>query len=136
MKYLAPFLLLIALLLPTPAFPHEHGRTDPAWEATPPEVQEWYRGLMQPDVPTISCCGESDAYWADEVHVNKDGETVAVITDDRDDAPFHRHHVPVGTEIIVPPNKLKWDRGNPTGHGIIFLSNQNYVWCYVQPGGV
>jgi hypothetical protein len=25
-----------------------------------------------------------------------------------------RPHVPVGTEICIPPNKLKWDEGNPT----------------------
>ncbi len=101
-----------------------------------PELNEWYRTLMQPDAPAVSCCGESDAYWADEVHVTKDGRTIAVITDDREDAPLHRRHVDVGTQIEVPPNKLKWDRGNPTGHGIIFLSSANYVWCYVQPGGV
>ena len=35
-----------------------------------------------------------------------------------------------------PNNKLKWDRSNPTGHGIVFLSRAGYVFCYVQPGGV
>ena len=24
----------------------------------------------------------------------------------------------------------------PTGHGIVFLSRNGYVFCYVQPGGV
>ena len=103
------------------------------WQDDP--VKEWYQHLMQPDVPTASCCGEADAYWADEMHV-KDGKTFATITDDRDDAPRGRPHVAIGTEIEIPPNKLKWDRGNPTGHGIVFLSRGGYVFCYVQPGGV
>ena len=103
------------------------------WQDGP--VKEWYQHLMQPDVPTASCCGEADAYLADEMHV-KDGKTFATITDDRDDAPRGRPHVAIGTEIEIPPNKLKWDRGNPTGHGIVFLSRGGYVFCYVQPGGV
>ncbi len=104
-----------------------------------PKIVEWYRSLMQPDVPNASCCGEADAYWADEIHV-RDGKTYAVITDPRDDGPLGRPHVPVGTEILVPDHKLKWDRGNPTGHAIIFLAHgwdvQNYiVYCFVQNGG-
>lgn len=39
------------------------------WETTDPTVREWYQALMQPDNPNASCCGEADAYWADEIHV-------------------------------------------------------------------
>ncbi len=78
---------------------------------------------------------EADAYWADEVHV-RDGKTYAKITDDRPDEPRGRPHVEIGTEIEIPNHKLKWDRANPTGHGIVFLSRNGYVFCYVQPGGV
>ena len=102
------------------------------WEAVDPGMVP---GLMQPDVPNASCCGEADAYWADEVHV-RDGKTYAVITDDRPDEPRGRPHVDIGTEIEIPNNKLKWDKSNPTGHGIVFLSRGGYVFCYVQPGGV
>ena len=42
------------------------------WETSDTAVREWYQALMQPDVPKASCCGEADAYWADEIHV-KDG---------------------------------------------------------------
>ena len=35
------------------------------WEATDPQIREWYQALMQPDNPAVSCCGEADAYWAD-----------------------------------------------------------------------
>jgi hypothetical protein len=105
------------------------------WEATDPAIREWYQALMQPDVPSASCCGEADAYWADEVHV-RGGKTYATITDDRPDAPRMRPHFDVGTEIEIPDNKLKWDRSNRTGHGILFLGHAGYVYCYVQPGGV
>ena len=73
--------------------------------------------------------------WADTV-LTEDGKIVAVITDDRPDEPLNRRHVPVGTRIVVPPHKIKWDRGNPTGHVIIFLSVANEVYCFVQNGGV
>jgi hypothetical protein len=112
-----------------------NGRDLGQWNAVNPEVREWYQALMQPDVPNASCCGEADAYWADEIHV-KDGKTYVTITDDRPDEPRGRPHVDIGTVIEIPNNKLKWDRSNPTGHGIVFLSRNRYVFCYVQPGGV
>ena len=105
------------------------------WEAVDPAIRQWYQALMQPDVPSASCCGEADAYWADEIHV-RDGKTYATITDDREDGPRGRPHVEIGTEIEIPDHKLKWDRANPTGHGVLFLSRAGYVFCYVQPGGV
>lgn len=105
------------------------------WENTDPAIREWYQSLMQPDVPTASCCGEADAYWADEIHV-RGGKTYAKITDDRPDEPRGRPHVDVGTEFEIPDNKLKWDRGNPTGHAILFLSRGGYVFCFVQGGGI
>jgi hypothetical protein len=120
--------VLIALALPATA------RDLGQWSAADPAISEWYKSLMQPDNPTVSCCGESDAYWADEIHV-RNGKTFAVVTDDRDDTPLRRPHVPIGTEIEVPDHKLKWDRGNPTGHGVLFMSPGGYVFCYVQPGG-
>jgi hypothetical protein len=112
-----------------------HARDLGQWDTVDPAIREWYQALMQPDVPTASCCGEADAYWADEVHV-KNGKTYAIITDDRPDEPRRRPHVDVGTEIEIPDHKLKWDKSNPTGHGIVFLSRGGYVFCYVQPGGV
>lgn len=101
---------------------------------TDPVVSEWYRTLMQPDNPAMSCCGEADAYWADEIHF-RNGRTFAVITDERDDAKLGRPHIPNGTEIEIPNRKLKWDRANPTGHGVVFVNVAGAVFCYVQPGG-
>lgn len=105
------------------------------WEDTDPAISEWFRGLRQPDNPDISCCGKADAYWADKVEVKGD-QVYAIITDERDDAPLGRRHVPVGTKVLVPASKIKWDRGNPTGHTVIFLAYNGDVYCYVQNGGV
>ena len=97
------------------------------------ELDQWYAGLMQPDNPTASCCGKADAYWCDDYYA-KGGKAYCRITDDREVA--GRPPVPVGTEIEIPERKLKWDRGNPTGHSIVFLSSGGMVFCFVQSGGV
>ena len=101
-----------------------------------PAIRKWFQNLVQPDVPTMSCCGEADAYWADSYEVEGD-HYVAIITDERPDGPLARAHIDVGTRIIVPNAKIKWDQGNPTGHGVIFLhSDDKWVYCYAPPGGV
>jgi hypothetical protein len=114
------------------AWPHDAGQ----WTEQDPVIAGWFATLKQPDNPSSSCCGTADAYWADKVETDSDGHLVAVITDERDDAVLSRPHVPVGTKIIVPPYKIKWDRGNPTGHIVIFLTWERQVLCYVQNGGV
>ena len=111
------------------------------WETTDPQLRAWFQELRMPDNPQVSCCGLADAYYADKVYTRADGKNVAVITDERPDEPLGRPHVPVGTEIVIPDHKMKWDRGNPTGHNIIFLSNPNAqggrdVYCFIDGGGV
>jgi hypothetical protein len=118
------------LFMLVPAFARDTGQ----WESSDPLISLWYRGLMQPDYPLAPCCGEADAYWADGVEV-KGGEIIAIITDTRPDEPLRRPHVPIGTRIVVPLHKMKWDDGNPTGHIIIFLINDT-VLCYVTGTGV
>lgn len=131
LAFLGAVVLLFLLAMMIPAVARDLGQ----WENGDPAVREWYQHLMQPDHPTSPCCGEADAYWADDIHV-RDGKTFAVVTDDRDDGPLKRPHIPNGTEIEVPDYKLKWDKGNPTGHGVLFMSYSKHVFCYVQPGGV
>jgi hypothetical protein len=106
---------------------HTHARPGPQWADEPAAVREWYKGLMQPDNPLVSCCGEADAYEADTFEVEGD-HYVAIITDGKD-------VIPPGTRIPVPNTKMKFDRGNPTGHGIIFLGTGGVLYCYVAPGG-
>jgi hypothetical protein len=126
----APLALLFVLIGAT-ASARDLGQ----WQNTDPSIREWYQNLMQPDQPTASCCGEADAYWCDDYYA-RDGKAFCRITDDRADEPRNRPHVAIGTEIEIPDNKLKWDKSNPTGHGVVFLSRAGYVYCFVQPGGV
>jgi len=105
------------------------------WGAEPGAVHEWFRTLMQPDNPFLSCCGQADAYWADEYEAGN-GQYIAIITDDRPDGPLQRPHREVGEKIVVPSNKIKWDSGNPTGHGVIFIGGGSHVYCYIAPGGI
>ncbi len=98
-------------------------------------TKQWFRNMMQPDQPQMSCCGEADAYYADEVHV-KDGKTYATITDERPDGPLMRNHIDVGTVIEIPDNKLTFKDGNPTGHNILFVMYaSHHVICFVQNWG-
>lgn len=113
-----------------------YARDDGYWvEGVGPQIAEWMGSLMQPDTVTngggFSCCGEADAYWADDVHVatghNGEKFIIARISDTRDDARLAgRQHEEVGTEYVIPPNKnVGFEqrlRGNPTGHTIIFLA--------------
>ncbi len=123
---------LTLALLSLPVAARDLGQWD--GEATP-QIRQWYRDLKQPDDPYLSCCGAADAYWADTFEM-KDGHYVAIITDDRDDRPLLRPHRAMGERIVVPNNKMKFDAGNPTGHGVIFIGAGGQVFCYVTPGGV
>ena len=104
------------------------------WDGVDPLIRQWFNGLMRPDYPTLSCCGLADAYWADSYEVNGD-QYVAIITDTRDDKPLGRPHIENGKRLAVPNSKIKWDSGNPTGHGIIFIGHGLEVYCYLPPGG-
>lgn len=125
-RLLIPLILVIAIV---PAL----GRTGGDWSGIEPKVQEWVRNLMQPDNPMVSCCGLSDAYWAD-IYESEGDHYVAIITDDRPDEPLGRPHIPVGTRIPVPNPKIKWDTPNPSEHGWLFLQMGTHsVYCYAPP---
>jgi hypothetical protein len=124
-------LIITLLALSSPASARDLGQ----WENQPTYVRQWFQNLMQPDNPVMSCCGESDAYWADSFEVDH-GQYVAIITDDRPDVPLGRPHREIGEKIVVPNHKIKWDDGNPTGHGILFIGGGGQVYCYITPGGV
>lgn len=142
---LARLLGLALILCAVPAVARDNGQ----WSDAPAANRQWFEHLMQPDFPTQSCCGEADAFQADAFEVEGD-HYVAIITDGFGE-------IPNGTRISVPNHKMKWDQGNPTGHGIIFLSTMStmgdppapgYVYvlrsggqarilyCYVAPAGI
>jgi hypothetical protein len=116
--------MIMLALLSIPAIARDNGQ----WENQPTSVRRWFQELMQPDDPYVSCCGEADAFEADKFEVSGD-RYVAIITNGKG-------IIPNGTRIPVPNQKLKWDQGNPTGHGIIFIGAGGQVYCYVTPGGV
>jgi hypothetical protein len=106
------------------------------WGDQPSHVREWFKQLRQPDNPRISCCGEADAYQADSFEVDGD-HYVAIITNGEGDSVNGKSAIANGTRIAVPNAKMKWDEGNPTGHGILFLQvGTGKVFCYITPGGV
>jgi hypothetical protein len=102
-------------------------RDDGQWADVPENVRHWFESLKQPDHPRLSCCGEADAFEADSFEVEGD-HYVAIITNGKG-------VIRDGTRIPVPNQKMKWDAGNPTGHGIIFIGTQRQVYCYVTPSG-
>lgn len=135
-----PFLVILAsiisvcamLFILSPAFSRDNGQ----WGNTDPEIRAWYRSLMQPDNPTISCCGENDAYYAEIVGTAPNGDLIAEITDTRPDEPLGRPHIKPGTRVEFPRRKLKVDAGNPIGRSIVFVGTSLTVYCFVAPGGV
>jgi hypothetical protein len=102
--------------------------TPNTWSETDPPIRAWYQSLTQPDDPTMSCCGEADAFEADSFEAEGD-HYIAVITNGKG-------VIPNGTRVAVPNAKMKVDKGNPTGHGIIFLGVDGKVFCYVTPSGL
>jgi len=127
-------LIVLAALVVTFIAPYAaQARDIGQWEGSDPAIRDWYRSLMQPDNPNVSCCGESDAYWADDIVVEGD-KVFAIITDTRPDGPLGRPHIPPGTKIEIPKHKYKFDRGNPTGHNVIFVGARG-VYCFVQGTG-
>jgi len=116
--------IVVLGLLSLPALARDNGQ----WGNQPAALRQWFQSLMQPDNQYLSCCGEADAYEADNFEVKGD-QYVAIITDGKG-------VIPNGTRVPVPNQKMKWDAGNPTGHGILFLGTGGQVYCYVTPGGV
>lgn len=117
-------LIIAALLISSSALARDNGQ----WSAVPDSVYLWFRDLTQPDNPAASCCGEADAFEADTFE-SVGGHYVAVITNGRG-------VVPDGTRVAIPDGKIKFDAGNPTGHGIVFLGSSGQVYCYVTPSGI
>jgi hypothetical protein len=117
--------IFLLMVLFTAAAEAREGRQ---WSDSPIAIQQWFQALMQPDNPHMSCCGEADSFEADQFEAKGD-HYVAIITDGKG-------VIPNGTRIEVPNQKMKFDAGNPTGHGIIFIGSSGQVYCFVAPGGV
>jgi hypothetical protein len=96
--------------------------------------QQWISTVKQPDT-RISCCGDGDAYIADAFET-KNGKFYAIITADYPGDSNAGEPMKKGTKILIPANKLNHaaeDGGNPSGHGVVFLSANGEVLCYFGP---
>jgi hypothetical protein len=138
--YLAGIILCVIMvaMMFTVAVTVRAQATDNGWEDTSPQVRRWFQSLMQPDAPMVSCCGEADAYESDEFEIDGD-HYVAIITDTRGDTfknGMTRPHIEPGTRISIPNGKMKWDQGNPTGHGYVFIGQASQLYCYITPAGI
>lgn len=141
MKALLSALLILAA---TPLYAGDSRALNPTND---PAIAAWFKDLKQPDNPRTSCCGEADAFEADQFETGADGTYTAIITDGRG-------ALANGLHVRVPPNKLGKYESNPTGHGVIFLhvitreeveDDENpygpgdigriVVYCYVEPQG-
>jgi hypothetical protein len=102
--------------------------------------QSWITSAQQPDNP-ISCCGDGDAYMADDFEIGPHGELYAIITGEYPSVPgeyasAYPNTIHKGSKILIPPNKInqaKLNGGNPTGHGVVFLGYEGRVLCWFGP---
>jgi hypothetical protein len=89
----------------------------------------------------MNCCGEGDAYEADEVFVDADGATWAVLTcNDPDNCKEVQGKIvrAPGSKFKVPAEKvlMNFDPVNDTGHGWVYLNPQmGIVYCWAAPPG-
>lgn len=126
-----PPLIFAIILLSTLLFSRcAEAREGGDWSAVPQETREWIQSLKRPDYPTTSCCGEGDAYECDNGVVSDEGANFCIITGSRGNP------LPVGTKLLIGPEKIQNKQGNPSGHVIVFASEAGYVFCFVPNGGV
>lgn len=97
-----------------------------------------------------SCCGEADAYEADEFETDRAGNLYAILTesedrpkcwDDREGDQVCKPFIKAGTRFLVPPDRILKpnEPPNKTGHGWVFLSTNATpmgVICYSFPSGL
>jgi len=87
---------------------------------------EWMGSLMRPDFAG-PCCGPADQYYPDSYMENADGSFEAMVG---------------AADVHVPAVKVIWDRVNPTGRGVLFVSRdpavsrEGFVFCFVPASGV
>ena len=123
-----PFLavLLAVLWFATPG--HSEG-----WTTEDPELSAWFQTEA-----ARRCCDLRDAYLADEIATDAEGNLYAVITDGSADPAHDKPTIPNGTKIRIYEMQIRTEKG-PPGHGMIFLQKgdqppeQRWVFCYFFP---
>lgn len=77
-----------------------------------------------------ACCSLADAVYADDWRV-ENGVTLAKVTGG---GPRGHAWAPIGRVYEIPADKLKDEPGNPTGHGLLFLSPGSLALICFLPG--
>jgi hypothetical protein len=97
------------------------------WEGFDLAQREWFDGLMQPDRPNLSCCGEADGYWADSYEVKGD-QYVAIFRN-------HCRRDAIRGRRRTPPGGRSSSRRNSRSDGIPHLGRDAYL-CRIlrRPG--
>ena len=85
MKSLIVAVTFALVLVAVPVFARDLGQ----WHNQDPHIAAWFKRQMQPDNPQVSCCGEADAYEANDFEMKGD-QYFAIVTDTRDDGRHHR----------------------------------------------
>lgn len=83
----------------------------------------------------MSCCSEGDALWADAWRSGPDGSVIATVTGG---GPRDHAWAPIGRTYAIPPDRVKAEPGNPTGHGVLFLNPADIdrVICFLPGAGI
>lgn len=144
----------LGLLCAAISFAPAHARDGSQWAQASPERKQFFKEAKQPDdhvPPPASCCGDADAYEADDFETDAAGNLVAIITcndpenckqtapyDDGEGgtvtAPPRR---PAGSRFVISPAKIlrPHEPENHTGHGWVFISDGGSIYCYAFPFG-
>jgi hypothetical protein len=106
---------LAALIICTPALAHDNGQ----FGNVPPEVRAWFKGVKSHT--GIPCCDIADGHPTDY------------------DMRESKYWVPINGEcMMVPPEAVVNDEGNPTGDAVVWYTTHNdtvYIRCFVPGGG-
>lgn len=100
--------------------------------------KKWITNVVQPS-GSPSCCGEADAFEANDFKTDPDGRLFAVVTQayPMNKMTAYPDGLKPGDRVLIPPGKINdaVKQGNPTGRGIVFLNTAGNVLCYFGPWG-
>jgi hypothetical protein len=106
---------IAALLVCTPAMARDNGQ----FSNVPPEIRAWFKSVKSH--AGIPCCDISDGHRTDY------------------DMRENKYWVPInGQWMVVPPEAVVEDSGNPTGDAVVWYTEFNgnvYIRCFVPGGG-
>ncbi len=118
MKYLAPLLVALSILMSLPA-PAQEGHTHEG------AVGKFYQTWTMPDSPRTSCCHDEDCFPSQSKF--EDGSWYGRKTDD-------------DAWTKIPANKIEQNRDSPDGRSHMCgrkfgASGQFTVFCFLPAGG-